>query len=391
VEAEGRGAEGGACLKNRCLHVNRRIMQEGDFMRSRGRERGLFVTLLAVALMGVCLGPGLHAEDRTPVDVVFMTTPFGTHMYSAGAAAEQVFKKAGSWVRVKHQETPGAMYMYRYMVQNLEKMKSGEVPHTVVVGGPPLVDFLAEGRRPFDDMPWPTVKALVPIPAVMGLYATFDPEIQTLKDLAGRRVCTGERSRPFQGVLLDKPLFGSMGIYEEIKWSPLGAVGCKDAFLNGSVDVIPLRFMGLIEVGDDGVLFAPKCAGGPATMEIINSGRELHFIPMTRKQLGVTKKIPGALVQHPIVFKKGAFEGLDHDVMGRAGPNGFLCDASLPDEVAAEIVRVWNAHRNDFAKYDAMLGFMPRTPYPVGAEAEEAHPAVVSAMEEMGLPIPNVQ
>ena len=159
--------------------------------------------------------------------------------------------------------------------------------------------------------------------------------------LAGKRVCTGERSRPFQGILLDKPLFGGIGIYDKIKWSPLGAVGCKDALLNGSVDAIPLRFMGLIALNDDGVFVTPKCAGGPATMEIINSGRSLHFIPMTEQQLGITKKIPGALVQRPIIFKKGAFEGLNQDIMGRAGPNGFLCDASLPDAIVKEIVRVW--------------------------------------------------
>lgn len=355
------------------------------------RSKRWFTVLLAATLLALCMAPGLQAEDRTPVDVVFMTTPFGTHMYSAGAAAEQVFKKAGSWVRVKHQETPGAMYMYRYMVENREKMKSGQVPHTVVVASPTMVDFLAEGRKPFDKMPWPTVKALVPIPAVMGLYATFDPEIKTLEDLAGKRVGTGERSRPFQGVLLDKPLFGGMGIYEDIKWAPLGSVGCKDALLNGNVDVIPLRFMGLIELNEDGVFVTPKCAGGPATMEIINSGRKLHFIPMKEKQLAVTKKIPGALVQHPIIFKKGAFEGLDQDIMGRAGPNGFLCDESLPDDIVKEILRVWNTHREDFAKYDAMLGFMPRTPYPVGAEPEDVHPAVISAMEEMDLPIPKMK
>jgi TRAP-type uncharacterized transport system substrate-binding protein len=112
---------------------------------------------------------------------------------------------------------------------------------------------------------------------------------------------------------------------------------------------------------------------------------------MTEQQLGITQKIPGALIQRPIIFKKGAFEGLDQDIMGRAGPNGFLCDASLPEEIVKEIVRVWNVHRADFAKYDAMLGFMPRTPYPVGAEADEVHPAVVSAMQEMGLPIPKMK
>ena len=353
-------------------------------------KRLILVVLMATVLTGFT-APAALGADHEPVDVVFMTTPFGTHMYSAGAAAEQVFAKAGSWVHVKHQETPGAMYIYRYMVQNRDKMIAGEVPYTVAVGGPTLVDFLAEGRKPFDEIPWPQVKALVPIPGIMGLYATFDPEIKTLADLAGKRVCTGERSRPFQGILLDKPLFGAMGLYDKIEWSPLGSVGCKDAFLNGSVDATPLRFMGLMDVNEDGIFVTPKCAGGPATMEITNSGRKLYYIPMTEGQLAATKKIPGALVQHPIIFKKGAFEGLDQDIMGRAGPNGFLCDEALPDEIVKEIVRVWAEHRADFGKYDAMLNFMPKTPYPVGAAEDEVHPAVIKAMEEMGLKIPKMK
>ena len=107
----------------------------------------LFIIFLMVAAITVIITSAVPAVDHQPVDVVFMTTPFGTHMYSVGAAAEQVFKKAGSWVQVKHQETPGAMYMYRYMVQNREKIKAGKIPYTVVVGGPTLVDFLAQGVR----------------------------------------------------------------------------------------------------------------------------------------------------------------------------------------------------------------------------------------------------
>lgn len=353
-------------------------------------KRLVLMILMAIALCGFLIAPA-SAAGHAPVDVVFMTTPFGTHMYSMGAAAEQVFKKADSWVRVKHQETPGAMYMYRYMAMNRDKMKEGNVPYTVVVGGPPLVDFLAQGREPFDKTPWPTVKALVSIPFIMGLYTTFDSTIKSLEQFGGKRVCTAERSRPILGILLDKPLFGAMGLYDKITWEPLGAVGCKDAFLNGSVDVTLLNFMGLVDISDQGVMVTPKCAGGPPAMEIINCGRDLHFIPMTEKALAATKKIPGAFVQFPIIFKKGAFEGLDRDVMGRAGPNGFLCDASLPDDIVIEIVRVWAQHRSDFGKYDAMLNFMPKTPYPIGATENQVHPGVIKAMHEMGLKIPTLK
>ncbi len=344
---------------------------------------------LVVFILAVIFAVPQNASgQRDPVDVVFMTTPFGSHMYATGAAAEQVFRTANSWVNIQHQETPGAMYMYRYMVENREKMKNDEVPYTVVVGAPAVATFLAEGRPPFKKYPWPTVRTLVPNPSVMGVYATFNPKIQSLEDLAGKQVCTGERSRPFQGILLDKPLFSILGIYDKIQWSFLGSVGCKDAFLNNAVDVVPLRFMGKMEVNEEGMFVTHRVSGGPATLEILNSGRQLHFIGMKPKILAQTKKIPGALRQYPIIFKKNAFEGLDRDLYGRAGPNCFLADASLPEDVAMEIARVWYEYRDEFSKYADFMNFMPNTPYPVGADESQVHPGILKFMQEMDLPIP---
>ncbi|NQU63283.1 MAG: hypothetical protein HQ517_03220, partial [SAR324 cluster bacterium] len=224
--------------------------------------------------------PFLSAEAaKKPVDVVIMTTPFGSSMYNIGAAFEQVFKKAGSWVHIKHQETPGAMYMYRYIAKNAENMKAGKVVHTLAVGGIGAVPHLQEGRWPFDKSPWPTTKTLVSTPSLMGFYATFDPNIKTLADFAGKRVCTRERARVFLGLFLDKPLFSKgYGIYDQIKWAPLGDAGCKDAFLNGNVDVVPLNFGGVIKIAPDGTLIVPFMAPGAATMEIMSAGRELHMI-----------------------------------------------------------------------------------------------------------------
>jgi len=44
---------------------------------------------------------------------------------------------------------------------------------------------------------------------------------------------------------------------------------------------IPLRFMGMLMVGPKGGFVCPKSAGGAATMEILNSGRKIYFVPMT--------------------------------------------------------------------------------------------------------------
>jgi len=133
-----------------------------------------------------------------------------------------------------------------------------------------------------------------------------------------------------------------------------------------------------------------RASGGPATLEILNSGRTIHFIDMKPETLAQTAKVPKALRQYPVIFRKNAFDGLDRDVYGRAGPNCFMADASLPEDIAMEIARVWHEYRAEFGKYADFLNFMPNTPYPVGADEDQVHPGVLRAMEELNLPIPEV-
>ncbi|NQU63051.1 MAG: hypothetical protein HQ517_02030, partial [SAR324 cluster bacterium] len=212
------------------------------------KKRALFIGISLSILFLVPFFSLSILAAKKPVKVVFMTSPMGTAAYNIGAAFEQVFQKAGSWVQIKHQETPGGMYMYRYIATNREKMISGEIPHTVAASGVAAIAHLAEGRWPFKKFSWPTTKALISTGLMASLYGVYDEDIKSLADFSGKRVCTYERARVFFGLLSDKPLFGKgVGIFEEIDWAPLGLAGCKDAFMNGKVDVMPLTFRGSVE------------------------------------------------------------------------------------------------------------------------------------------------
>jgi len=343
-------------------------------------------------LLGLFLLQGLFLSAeaaKKPVDVVIMTTPFGSHMYDIGAAFEQVFKKAGSWVHMKHQETPGAMYMYRYIAKNSEKMRTGKITHTVAVGGIGAVAFLQEGRWPFKKIPWPTTKTLVSTTSMMGFYATFDPTIKTTADFAGKRVCTRERARVFLGVFLDKPLFGrGLGIYKQIKWAPLGDSGCKDAFLNGKVDLVPLGFGGIVEIAKNGTFTVPFMAPSPATMEIMSSGRELHMISFDPDTIRRSYDFSKDMIVHPALVKKGATKGIKKDIWSRAGFGLIHADAGLPNDIVEEIVRVRHEYRKEFGKLHAGLKLLPSTPYPIGSPKKYVHPGVIKAMKKLGYPIP---
>jgi len=347
--------------------------------------------LIVMSLCFTTVFSNAHA-GKEPVTVVIMTTPFGTALYNIGAAFEQVFKKAGSWVHFKHQETAGAMYNIRYIVKNRKKMIDGQVPHTVTVSGPATLGHLTEGRPPFDKMPWPTARMLVSTGGLMDIYGTYDPNIRTLADFAGKRIGTMERARVFLGVFLDKPLFGrGLGIYDKIKWAPLGNVGCKDAFLNGKIDAVRLSYVGMINVAKDGTYVVPIMAPDGPTMQILSAGRKLYPIGYEPDVFRRAYDFSKDMIVHPALMKKGAFKNITEDTWGRAGFLGLQCDAGLPDDVVEEIVRVRHEYRKEFGKYHAMMKLFPLTPYPLGTPKKLAHQGVLKAMEKLGLPIPPIK
>lgn len=344
----------------------------------------------SVLMMVLCFGAVLYAaeEGKKPVEVVIMTTPFGTPMYNEGAAYEQVFKKAGSWVHMKHQETPGAFYMYTYIPKNRDKMIAGEISQTVATSASTAIRFVAEGRPPFQKS-WPTTRGLVSSVGYVFFFLTFDPEIKSLGDLVGKRVGTATAARIFTGRLFDKPLFGKgLGIYDKIKWAELGAAGSKDAILDGKLDATKLWFAGRLEVGEDGSLYAPAIAPSPPTMELLSSGRKYHFLPIEAEWIKKGFDYSKDQEVLPALVKKGAMKGLDQDIPALVGPGVIQCDSSLPDDVVEEIVRVRHEYRKEFAKYHAQLAFLPTTPYPLGTPKEYVHPGVIKAMKKLGIPIP---
>jgi TRAP-type uncharacterized transport system substrate-binding protein len=283
------------------------------------------------------------------------------------------------------------MYMYKYLIKNREKMTRGEVSHTIIAGGVGILDFLAEGRRPFNKFAWPTNRTLVSNEGLTGFYVTANPDIKSLKDLAGKRVGTAERSRPFLGVLLDRPLFGrGLGIFKKIKWAALGDLACKDAFLNGKIDAARVSFGGRIEIADDGSYYFRRVAPSPPTMEILNSGKTLYWLPVEKEWIEKGYDFSKDVRSYPCVIKKGAFKGLDRDVEARAGSMCIQADAGIPDDIVEEIVRVRHEHRKQFAKYHAVLAFFPDTPYPIGSPKKYVHPGVIKAMKKLGYPLPKV-
>ncbi len=346
------------------------------------------IACLVAAITLFCFPLTVAAGKRQPVDVVLMTNPFGTDQYHVGAAFERIFHKAGSWVRIKHQETPGGLYMLVYMAKNRNRMAAGKIPHALVLGSTSSLDFIAEGRPPFDKFPWPKTRTITSIGALIRLYATFDRKISSLKDLAGKRVATAQRTLPFMGILIDKPLFGKgLGIYDRIEWAPLGGGG-KDSLLNGRVDAVPLNMGGKITPHETKGFVISRLSPNTPALELINSGRNLRFLEIKKSWVKKGFDYDEDQRAYPIRIEKRALSVLNRDMGGVMLPGAIQADASLPEDIVHEIIRVRYEHRMDIAQYHAILELLPESPYPFGSPNEFVHPAVFTAMKRLGLALP---
>jgi TRAP-type uncharacterized transport system substrate-binding protein len=355
------------------------------------KTKSILSLILITAMILVVQLNAMGAETKQPVDVVVLTNQFGTPMYNIGAAMEQVFKKTGSWVRIKHQETPGAMYILKYYQTNQQKMISGEMPHAITVAGALTMDFVAEGRPPLDKLALPNLRAIIDGPAAMSFYVTFNPEIKSLKDMVGKKMGTVERPRLFAGTLLEGPLFQYLGINDKIDWQHVGTTASKDAMLNGNIDAMRLIFMGKLSVADDGSLYIPQMFPSPAGMELIGSGKKLNFLPIERKWTEEGFDYSKHVYALPCLIKKGSFKTVEKDFWAQVSPLTVTTIAELPDDIVEEIIRVTHQHHAEFGKIHAMLGFMPENPYPVGAPQHLVHPGVAKAMKNLNLPIPKLK
>jgi len=350
--------------------------------------RGLLILLTAsLAIWGLMICTA--QAEQEPVEVVCMTTPFGTPMYNAGLAFEKVFQKDGSWVKWKVQPTPGAMYIVRYYKTNEQKLIDGEVSQVMGPGSVANLPFITEGRPPFTKFAVPGLRAVFSQPAIITMFCTFDEAIKSASDFKGKRVGIAEKSRPFQGVLALKPYFGKgLGIWDDINWQYLGAVNSKEALLNNRIDAHYSTFYAGVDVMPDGTFVCTKMAPSTPTLELINSGRNLHFVGFDPETFKNSHDFSKDMIAYPVLVKKGAFDGLDQDVWARLSPGIFMGHESMPDDVVREIIRVRHKYRAEMARYHAALAFFPQTPYPVGTPEKWVHPGVKKAMESLNIPMP---
>jgi TRAP-type uncharacterized transport system substrate-binding protein len=290
-------------------------------------------------------------------------------------------------VELKAEETPGAMFMIKYMHENLDKMISGEKPWVVQYGSTNSVRFIKEGWAPFTKVRFPGYSVFSSILCRINILGTFDPNIKTAKDLAGKRVAVAAKAAPFNSTLKYVPYF-EKGLGVDVNWQFIGIDQGKDALLNGTVDATVCTFMGEYELAPDGKTFIiTKAAPDSPTLQLLASGRKLHLIPFDPQVLMSTYKGEGMMTFNPALVKAGAADGVAADVTGLCEFLYMTCDEKTPDDIIIELLKVRYEQANKFGDYHAMFKMQPENPFPAGAPKELIHPAAYKAAKELGFKV----
>ena len=354
----------------------------------RGKKQTIFCLTVFVVSSFITLSHTSFAQPKS-TEITALSTPFGSAGYTLTMAFEEIFKKAGSWVKWKTKETPGAMYIFKYTAANHEKIVAGEMPQVAIPVQGGLLGHVIEGRSPFQDISNPDLRALFSLQAVLFLMVTFDDEIEELKDLAGKKVGVSEKARIFQNDLLLRPYFErGLGIWDKVQWQYLGSINSKDALLNNRIDAKSSLFSGNVELAADGTYVCTKLIPEGSTLELLESGRKLAILGWEPEKIKKSYDFRKDMALFPILIRKGACKGIERDIWGVGGVGKIIGSLSMPDDMVQEMIRVRHEYRKDLGRIHPMFDLLPESPYPVGTPKEYVHPGVEKAMKKLGLPIP---
>lgn len=352
-------------------------------------QRLLMGMIVTASLLFCCASPAFSqtTQIRKPERVVFQTVGFGRAFYDYAFAYEDLARKSKSWADLKAEETPGAIFILQTMQSEVENMRSGKRPWVVSYGSVNTIRFAKNGWAPLDKFKLPGLKAFSTILCRVNVLATFDANIKTAKDLAGKRVAIETRAAPFNSTLKYLPYF-KKGLGVDVNWQYIGLDQGKDALLNGTVDATVTTFMGEYEVAPDGTsLIINKAAPDSPTLQLLASGRQLHLIPFDPKLILSVYQGNEAMLLQPALVKAKAVEGIEQDAMGMVEFLYMLGDESMPDDIVMELIKVRYDNAEKFGDYHAMFKMQPKNPFPTGAPKEFIHPAVFKAAVKLGFKV----
>ena len=317
------------------------------------------VVALTVTLLAACGGSGGDAGDGSPSRrfLSMGTAPPGGAFFVVGSALAEVLNESGAseGYSVTAEATSGSQ-------ENIRRLASGELDFSL--SNAAITYFAARGAEGWDRA-YPVRSVMTLAPNVALFIAPADSGINSLADLAGKRVSVGPAGAGFEYFV--GPLLGAHGItYDD--FTPLNATqqAAVDMLTDGSSDA---AFLG-------GAVPTASITQASASMDI-------SFLPFgdAEKQRLVDEFVffrPATIPADTYRNQTDAYEGLD------VGSMHLITSADADDELVYNVTKLLYENRARVVeKHAAGRAINPQNV--VRGTGTEFHRGAIRFYQEIGI------
>ncbi len=309
----------------------------------------------------------LLASPAAAADVEIQAGIFGGTLYQMSYAFTEIVKKYAPDIKISAVETNGT---------GMGIVKASGAPATRIVAGTMVpVQEAQEGKPPYKRA-FTDLKAIGNLSENIQTLITFDKNIKTVNDLAGKKLGCGPKptvlghnhaSITMAG--MDKP--------ESVKVSYMAWGNLRDSIMDGALDAMIL-----------GVGTRPNPPYSPVAVysEMVASRGVPTFLDITPEAVAKAAKADGIPYQ-PVVLKAGSIaENVPpRDIQAYHDILGFYAYDQLPEDVAYTLAKTLYEHCEEMVTYSAVAkGIWPAMVVPTVPDSK-IHPGALRFYKEKGL------
>ena len=252
-------------------------------------------------------------------------------------------------------------------VENMGLIMRGDADLALVLADTAYQAYTGTGD--FDGRQIENTRALASVyPNAVQLVTLAESDIQSIADLAGKRVSVGA---PGSGTELNaRALLEANGVnYEDFTPQRLNFNETADAIRDGDID-------------------AGFWSVGPPTSSILNlaATRDIRLIGLSDEEIANAQEVEAVLA--PYELAAGMYDGMDEAVQTIGIPNVLVVNADMDEELAYQLTQLLFENTDELiavhpAANDTTIEFtMSSTPVPL-------HPGALRYFEEVGAEIPD--
>ncbi len=329
----------------------------------------IFLSILIIALTGCAAEPAETVEPETvtqeeaeppaantDIRLVFASGAKTGAYYPLAGVLSKVINDYAGYINFSVAETAGSL-------ENIEQINQGLAQ--LAIAQTDTLDYAYHGTETWTKEPATNMRSLLNLyPEVCQIVVAADAEINTIADLAGKRVAVGEVGSGIEANA--KHILAAYNLsFADLQIQQLGAEAAALALKDTAIDAF----------------FITSAAPNAVLMNLQN---EFNI-----KLIGLeNEKIDTLVAEYPF-YSRASLGNADYgflaaDIQGIAVQAGLICAPDLPDQVAYDIVKAIIEGQSQITESHAKGAFINQN-NAISGLSLDLHPGARLYFEEIGV------